>query len=219
MFCGAVGLILMLIMFSPKPAMALFPKFWSRFIFFVFGVKLDIRNIQNTNKREASIYAANHASPLDIPAMFLSLPVPGYFISKMELKKIPLMGWYMTISGMIFIDRKNREKAMESMRKAGEQIKKGKNVIVYPEGTRSKTGVMQQFKRGSFIMAKESLLPIQPCAISGAYARMKSGDLICKPGTIVVDFLPRTKWDDQRYSSPEDFANKTQIQVSQALIS
>ena len=219
MFCGAMGVILMVIMFSPKPAMALIPKFWSRFIFFVFGVKLQIRNIQNTRKTEAAIYAANHASPLDIPAMFLSLPVPGYFISKMELKKIPLMGWYMSISGMIFIDRKNREKAMESMRTAGKQIKKGKNVIVYPEGTRSKNGVLQQFKRGSFIMAKESLLPIQPCAISGAYNRMKSGDLQCNPGTIIVNFLPRTKWDEHRFDSPEDFANKTQTAVSQALIS
>lgn len=218
MFCGAVGLILMLIMFSPKPAMAIIPKFWSRFIFFVFGVKLDIRNLKNTNKNESAIYAANHASPLDIPAMFLALPVPGYFISKLELKKIPLMGWYMSISGMIFIDRKNREKAMESMRKAGEQIKKGKNVIVYPEGTRSKTGIMQQFKRGSFIMAKEADVPIQPCTISGAYARMKSGDLQCRPGSITVDFLPITKWDERLFDSPEDFANKTQATVNQALI-
>ena len=195
--------------------MGIFPKYvWSPFVFWVFGVRLSISGFENIDSRETAIYVANHASPLDIPALFMAMPVAGYFVAKRELKKVPFMGWFMTVSGMIFIDRTNRESAMKSMHKAGKQIKKGKNVIVFPEGTRSRTGEIQQFKRGSFVMAKEADIPVQPCVITGAFERMKPNSVAGYPGVINVHFLPRERWDRSKYSSPEEFANKTQELVS-----
>lgn len=194
--------------------MTVFPKrIWSPFVFWVFGVRLHVTGLENTNPKETAIYVANHASPLDIPALFMAMPVPGYFVAKKELKKIPFMGWFMTVSGMIFIDRTNRESAMKSMYKAGKQIKKGKNVIAFPEGTRSRTGEIQQFKRGSFVIAKESNIPVQPCVITGAFERMKPKSVEGYPGNVHVHFLPRETWDEKLYSSPEDFSNQMHDKV------
>ena len=213
LICGLLGTLLMLIT-SPKWVMGIFPKrVWSPFVFWVFGVRLNVTGLENTDSKETAIYVANHASPLDIPALFMAMPVAGYFVAKRELKKIPFMGWFMTVSGMIFIDRTNRESAMKSMHKAGKQIKKGKNVIAFPEGTRSRTGEMQQFKRGSFVMAKEADIPVQPCIITGAFARMKPKSVEGYPGVINVHFLPRERWDAAQYTTPEEFANRTQEKV------
>ena len=98
--------------------------------------------------------------------MYMSLDRPIFFIAKKEIKQIPFLGWYMSIAGMIFLDRSNHENAMRSMRNAGNEIKKGKNIISFPEGTRSKTNQIGQFKRGSFIIAKEGKIPIVPVAIN-----------------------------------------------------
>lgn len=77
------------------------------------------------------------------------------------------MGWYMQLVGMIFIDRQNREKAVESMKKASNEIKNGKNIISFPEGTRSLDGKLAQFKKGSFVIALEHNIEILPVAVVG----------------------------------------------------
>ncbi|NQX93166.1 MAG: 1-acyl-sn-glycerol-3-phosphate acyltransferase [Flavobacteriales bacterium] len=214
LFCGVVGSVVMLLTFTPKIAMNFFPNLWSRFLFFIFGVRLQIdgKPVDST----PAIYAANHASPLDIPVSFLTTPGGGYFIAKKELKKIPVFGWYMILSGMIFIDRSNKETAMKSMLSAGEEVKKGKNVIAYPEGTRSKDGNMMRFKRGSFLLSKEADIPIQLAVIKGAFDRMTSKDWQCNPGTIHFKYLNKISWDSNQYDSPEDYANQTQVLVTKA---
>ncbi|MEO0404376.1 MAG: lysophospholipid acyltransferase family protein [Bacteroidota bacterium] len=204
----------MLITFTPKLAMRFFPNLWSRFLFFSFGVRLHIDG--EPKDHVPAIYASNHASPLDIPVSFLTTPGGGYFISKKELKKIPVFGWYMTLSGMIFIDRSNKDTAMKSMLSAGEEVKKGKNVIAYPEGTRSKDGEMMRFKRGSFLLSKETNIPIQLSVINGAFDRMTSKDWQCQPGIIQFKYLDKISWDGSKYQSPEDYANQTQQVVAKA---
>ena len=211
---GILGILLMLILRSPKVAMHLVPNYlWSPGLFWVLGVRLKV--VSPITSPAPAIYAANHASPLDIPAMFLALPVNGYFIAKIELKKIPIMGWFMSLAGMIFIDRSKRDKAMESMNQAGEEMKKGKSVIVFPEGTRSKTGEIQLFKRGAFILSKESGVPITPVLIKGAHAVLPPGKFLPHPGIIEVKFFENMLWNDSQYKVPEDFANHCQHIISQ----
>lgn len=206
---GCLGILMMLVMRSPKWAMKLIPNYlWSPGIFWVLGARLQVQDVPKD--RSSFIYAANHASPLDIPAMFMAMPVNAYFIAKMELKKIPIMGWFMSLAGMVFIDRGKREKAMESMQKAGREMQKGKSVIVFPEGTRSKDGEIKLFKRGAFILSKESGIPVIPALIQGAHAVMPPGSLNAHPGTIKVRFFEAMQWDEERYASPEDFANQCQ---------
>jgi 1-acyl-sn-glycerol-3-phosphate acyltransferase len=144
---------------------------------------------------------------MDIPAIFQSILVPLLFLAKKELKKVPFLGWYGSFIGMIFIDRKNREKAYQSLRKAGEKIKKGSNVISFPEGTRSKDGRLQIFKRGTFFLASESDIGVVPIAVSGARDVMPAGSFKMRPGTITVRIGKPVYHRDFPEKSVEDFAH------------
>ena len=139
--------------------------------------------------------------------MYMSLDRPIFFIAKKEIKQIPFLGWYMTIAGMIFLDRSNHENAMRSMRNAGNEIKKGKNIISFPEGTRSKTNQIGLFKRGSFIIAKEGNIPIVPVAIYGSNQINPSGTLTLRKGTIKTKIGKPIYCKDEE--TAESFAKRT----------
>mgnify|MGYP002633861213 FL=1 len=199
----------MLLTFTPKVAGLIFPnKFWSPAILFIFGMKLQIIGRKELRNQLSSIYVANHSSPLDIPIMFMALPVPGYFIAKQELKKIPVFGWYMQMAGMIFIDRADREKAIQSMRDAGKRIQKGYSVIAFPEGTRSRDGKVKMFKRGSFILSQETGIPIVPVGISNAYECMPGSSSHGIPGKIIVRLGESIDPKDHSHQKSEVFADE-----------
>jgi len=143
--------------------------------------------------------------------MYMSLDRPIFFIAKKEIKQIPFLGWYMTIAGMIFLDRSNHENAMRSMRNAGNEIKKGKNIISFPEGTRSKTNQIGLFKRGSFIIAKEGNIPIVPVAIKGSNQINPSGTLMLRKGTIKTKIGKPIYLRDKE--TTESFAKRTRKEV------
>jgi 1-acyl-sn-glycerol-3-phosphate acyltransferase len=111
-----------------------------------------------------------------------------YFLAKKELKSVPFLGWGMAAIGMVFIDRKDRASALNSMEKAGKQIRKGKSIVTFPEGTRSSTKEMIIFKRGAFHLAKSQGIPLVPVAISGTenilpkHGKLKSGKVIIRVG-------------------------------------
>lgn len=187
-FSAILGAIILLFTFSRNWAIGGSSFVWSNVILFVCGVRLKVNNIERCKGKGMGIFVANHSSHMDIPAMFLASPVPLYFIAKKELSKVPFMGWYMHLVGMIFIDRSDKEKAYQSIAKAGELIKKGRTVMTFPEGTRSMDGQIGTFKRGSFILAKEAKIPIFPVGIKGSYEVLPPGKFRIVPGTIVVNF-------------------------------
>ncbi|MDZ4823265.1 MAG: lysophospholipid acyltransferase family protein [Flavobacteriales bacterium] len=199
---GTIGIILLLITLSPQWVMLLSGKYlWSPVVLLISGVRVKVLGLENIDKKINCLYVSNHESHFDIVAIMRASPVPLFFIAKKELKKIPFMGWYMIAMGMIFIDRKNKESAMRSMKAAGEKIRKGKNVISFPEGTRTKTGAINLFRRGTFIIAEDGGIPILPLAVSGAREVLSRGKFRINPGTIQVNF--------GKVIQPHDFNNKT----------
>ncbi len=160
------------------------------------------------------IFASNHESWLDIPVLFKVSPTFLYFIAKKELKKVPFIGWAIWASGMVFIDRSDRKKAMQSMREAGEKAKsQKKNIVAFPEGSRTRTGKINQFKRGTFIIAKQTNIEILPCAIKGAREVWPSERVLIRPGTIHVVFGEPISPMDHTDKSPEQFADFVQQKV------
>lgn len=139
-------------------------KIWAPGMLFFYGAKVETVGLENIDRSKPYIYIANHQSFVDIPVLFAALDVNIYFIAKEELKKMPFIGWYMTAVGMIFIDRSDRRKSLLSLKKAASIIDGGKNVIMFPEGTRTKDGKIGSFKKGTFVlasMANVDLLPIK----------------------------------------------------------
>jgi 1-acyl-sn-glycerol-3-phosphate acyltransferase len=130
------------------------------------------------------IYVMNHQSMLDIPAAFASIPANMRFVAKKILQYVPVLGWYMMATGMIFVDRANRAQAVGSLKRAAAKIRGGKSIIAYPEGTRSRDGRILPFKKGVFVLALEAGVPIVPVAIEGSGKVLPSDSFALRPGEV-----------------------------------
>jgi len=184
---GLLGIILMLITWNGQWVHYIEGRYlFCPPVLFIARVKLKVTGLENLNTKKPCIYVSNHVSHLDVVAIARAIPLGLFYIGKKELKKVPILGQYMYLIGHIFIDRKNREKAMQSMRKAAALINKGKNVITFPEGTRTRDGKTSVFKRGTFIIAQEGAIDIQPLAIVNAENILPRDSFMIHPGTIEV---------------------------------
>lgn len=181
--------------------------FWGPITILIVGGKVNVIGLENVDQSKASIYSANHMSNFDIPVLFKAIPLDLHFIAKKELKKIPLFGWCITAMKMIFIDRKNKKAALESMKKGGELIKKGNNVITFPEGRRSRSGKIEMFRKGTFIIAKQAQIDVVPIAIIGSEVLHKPGGIKMRPGLVKVIIGKPVSAADYKDKTPEDFAN------------
>lgn len=188
---------------------------WSPAILFFCGARLSVSGRENIDQKGNYIFVSNHESLLDIPAIYCSVPLNIFFIAKKELKKVPFMGWAMMMGGMIFIDRKNKEQARKDMLRAGELIKSGKNIISFPEGTRTKTGELGLFKRGGFLLSKNTGIPVVPIAIKGARELLPSGSIGIKPGIIYVHLFPPVSPEKYTPEEVDIFAADTRLQILQ----
>lgn len=110
---------------------------------------------------------SNHESHLDPPSIIRASDRPVVFLTKEELKWIPVFGWSLQQMGHVFIDRKNAERARVSIEKAARQVQEGRCVLVFPEGTRTKNGDLLPFKKGGFVLAVKAGVPIVPMGIAG----------------------------------------------------
>lgn len=136
--------------------------------------------------RQSVIFMSNHESQLDPPFLVAALPLPAVYIGKKELKYVPFVGWAAWAAGVIFIDRGDRERAIRSIRDAARQIREGKNVVIFPEGTRSQTGGLLPFKKGGFALAQDAGVPIVPMATVGGFHVLPSGSMRIRPGRFTL---------------------------------
>lgn len=149
------------------------------------------------------IFASNHESALDIWALFKVVPRSVRFIAKQELFELPVFGQYMRLGGHVPVDRRNRSQAMASLERAGQVVKAGTSLIVFAEGTRSRTGRILPFKKGPFVVAMAAGVPVVPVAISGAGQVTPADRIEVHPGTIRVAF--------GEPCHPADFADRTAL--------
>jgi 1-acyl-sn-glycerol-3-phosphate acyltransferase len=154
---------------------------WARFQAPFSGVKVTVSGLENIPRDKAVIFAANHQGAADILIVLAYLPVNFRFAIKKELFKIPLFGWYLKRAGYFSIDRELVLSAYRTVETIIEIIKEGESILVFPEGTRTKTGELGRFKRGSLLAALKSGAPIVPVAISGSFNILRSGSWIFHP--------------------------------------
>jgi 1-acyl-sn-glycerol-3-phosphate acyltransferase len=163
---------------------------WGKRVLDICGVKLSVTGKENINTDEVYIYASNHTSQFDIPIIFSAINQKVAIIYKKELEKVPFFGWMLNRSYFISIDRNDARKSMESVLEALRLIKERVGIIVYPEGTRSPDGRVQQFKRGTFILAVKSGKPVIPVTIVGSNNIMPKGSLFFQSSKVQVVFHP-----------------------------
>ncbi|MCC6601432.1 MAG: 1-acyl-sn-glycerol-3-phosphate acyltransferase [Crocinitomicaceae bacterium] len=205
---GILGPLLLLFFRDPRPAILIVSHyFWSPLLFLICMVKFRTKGRENIDKSQQYIYISNHESLTDIAAICLAITVPLFFVAKQELAKVPVVGTYIKTMGMIFVDRKNKDRAMESMKRAIVLIQSGSNVITFPEGTRSKTGKLMLFKRGSFVIAKEGNIGVVPVAIRGTRKVLPSGSFFIRPGKVEVIIGEPVKAETFSHLSSEETAS------------
>lgn len=124
------------------------------------------------------VFMCNHQSALDIYTLLASLPVSFRWIAKRQLFKIPFIGWAMGRAGYISIDRENPREALKAIEEAARKIRRGMNIIIFPEGTRSSDGVLLPFKKGGFSLALRAMVPIVPVGIYGTNRLQPKGSFI-----------------------------------------
>ncbi|RKY85730.1 1-acyl-sn-glycerol-3-phosphate acyltransferase [candidate division KSB1 bacterium] len=164
-----------------------FEKIWAGLILKVSGVSVSVQGLENINKNKQYVFVANHLSMFDIPAVISAIPNEMKMLAKKELFRIPLFGWVMYAGRHIRIDRQNRERAIHSLDSAVERLKKEDiSILVYAEGTRSPDGEIKNFKKGAFVLAIRSGVPIVPVTISGSREIVPKKSLKINKGTIRI---------------------------------
>ncbi len=150
-----------------------FGVIWGKTLSFIFNIKLIVKGKHNLQDRNY-IFAANHASLIDIPLLLIAVNRYTVFIAKSELSKIPIFKSILDMAGFIFVDRKNNDNAVKSMNNLMDDIKKiPRSVAIFPEGTRTSDGELLPFKKGAAIFAINTDIPVIPVAISGTFSWSK----------------------------------------------
>ena len=162
-------------------------RIWSKSILFVSGIAVDVKGLANIDPDKSYIYMANHRSNFDIPVLLSCLPIQFRWLAKAELFRIPVFGRAMLGAGYVKIDRFNRKSAFESIRTAARRLKDGVSVMIFPEGTRSRDGSIQKFKKGGFVMAIESGVPIIPVILRGTWPIMAKSSLRINRGDVEME--------------------------------
>jgi len=162
-------------------------RVWSQSILMGSRVHVGVRGLANIKPDKSYVYMANHQSNFDIPVLLGYLPVQFRWLAKAELFKIPVFGRAMLGAGYVEIDRFNRKSAFESIEKAAQRMKDGVSVMIFPEGTRSKDGSVQPFKKGGFVMAIQSGVPIIPVILRGTWPIMAKSSLRINPGDVEME--------------------------------
>jgi len=137
----------------------------------------------------ACLFVANHTSSADAPAVVGAIPRRIAILLKKSLFNYPIVGQAFTLAHFIPVERGDHESAIASLEKATEAMKEGQSFLIYPEGTRSPDGRLQEFKRGAVVMAIKAGVPIVPMVCAGAQKVMEKRSLVIRPGVITVEFL------------------------------
>jgi 1-acyl-sn-glycerol-3-phosphate acyltransferase len=157
----------------------------------VSGITVVVENRQFILLDRAAVYAVNHTSNVEPPILYavLSPLFPRLrILYKAELRKLPILVRAFDVAGFVPLERGNRDQSLPAIEKAAGALREGNSFLIFPEGTRSKSGELLPFKKGGFIMALKGQAPIVPVAISGARDAMRKGSLIIRPVRIVVRF-------------------------------
>ena len=144
------------------------------------GIELDVKGVENIPDGPV-LYVSNHQGIYDPVALMETMKtVPGFFAKK-EVENVPIMSAWMRELGCVFIDREDPSKALGEINKGVEQLKKGRSLAVFPEGTRSRSRDIGEFKGGAFIMAQRAKVPIVPVAMDGSYLLWENNNNKIKP--------------------------------------
>lgn len=192
---------------------------WARILLISAGIKMEVVGRENIQAGESYIVVANHQSQMDIPVVMVAIPLPLKFMAKKELFGVPFLGWGMKGVGMLKIDRGNTKQAIATLKDAENLIRLHQlSILAFPEGTRSLNGKMKPFKKGAFVLAINTGLPVLPVSISGSRKISPKGKKRIRSGRVkVVIHLP-LPISEKEYENRSNLADKTHQIIAEGFI-
>lgn len=161
-------------------------RLWSTWVLRLNGVPLTVQGMEHLEPGRPYVFISNHFSFADIWVLFAALPDSLRFISKKELFRIPILGFAMTKARHISIDRKNLHAAFGAYDEAAQAVRGGISAVVFAEGTRSRNGRLQAFKRAPFVLGIAAGVPIVPVWVEGTYEAFPPGAVVLRPRPVEV---------------------------------
>ena len=158
---------------------------------FISGAKVTYKGIENIPKEGAVLYVANHQSFFDVLLITTKLPYVTGYVAKKSFEKVPIFAQCMKLTHSLFLDREDIKQGLKVILQAIELVKSGISVFIFPEGTRSKTGKMADFKEGSMKVAVKGGCPVIPIAISNTSAIFEDHFPKLYPAKVIIEFLPQ----------------------------
>lgn len=162
-------------------------KNWAGSLINLTGSTIDVVGLEKIPNQPV-LFASNHQGNFDIPLLLGSIPHPVAFVAKVELQKLPLVSRWMKYMECVFIDRKDMRQSLRTIGSAIEILKSGQSMVIFPEGTRSKSDEIQPFKPGSLKMAARAGVKIVPVTIIDSYKIMEGNNNRIKPAKVKIIF-------------------------------
>lgn len=182
---------------------------WSGSLVKSAGIKISMKGTENIQMNKSCIYVSNHSSYMDIPVLINAIKTDLALIYKKELEKIPFFGPGMRRSPHVAIVRLHPKKAMRSIDEALDKLQDGVSILVFPEGTRSETGELQDFKRGAFMLASRSGRPIIPVSVKGTNRSMPKGSMLAGKSDVHIEVhKPITDYKIEKPTDEKELMNR-----------
>jgi len=202
---------------STRLSFTLWVRLWGRVFCTLTPLRIRVRGLENIAPNQPYVLVANHASQYDIPIIAGWLPLDIKWVGKMELKNTLIVGTAGKALGAVWVDRANKEAAIQSLEGVKSRLTGSTSIIFFPEGTRSKIGKMLPFKRGAFVMAKDLALPVLPISVVNSDQILPSGAWLPRAGTVELCIHPAIPVAEVAQLPLPDLTDKAQTIVGSAL--
>ena len=163
-----------------------FARTWSQLILKTIGIRVRVEGLEHIHRFAGCGVCRQSSVGADIPVLYAQLPVQFRIMAKKELFRYPFLGWYLKRSGQIPIVYGDAHASLRSLNRAGDALRKGVPLVIFPEGGRSATGQLQDFMGGAFYVAIRAQAPVVPMAIVGTYELLPMNSFHVMPGDVVL---------------------------------
>jgi 1-acyl-sn-glycerol-3-phosphate acyltransferase len=183
----------------------------------ISGTRVVTEGLHQLADPRRTVVMSNHVSNLDPPVLFQVLGIDFKAVAKKQVFAAPFLGAVLRMAGFVDVDRADREQAREAMERTADSLRAGACFLVFPEGTRSRSGELGEFKKGAFVAAIKSGSRIVPVAITGTRELMPRGRLAVRPGTVRVRVLDPVETGGYSYADRDRLASEVKARIAAAL--